>query len=220
MQARLPGATMVEDIVKKTTDGAKVYANSMVRVRSDTQKIDKFFPAKSAADHNYKPTGTAIDTSKTETVYEVKTDAANPEIEINESTTNIQATNKIPNILIDDIDVDKAQATFLMEEENREQRVVEEKRDKWTDKGNPNPDNANLTFIDPKESFKTRTFKYERVETKLTSVKQLRLAVENKCNLNLREILANFSFIACIDCHKSLIQHSTKLYLCDTTKLT
>lgn len=30
-------------MVKKTTEGAKIYQNNMVRVNSDVQKIDKFF---------------------------------------------------------------------------------------------------------------------------------------------------------------------------------
>lgn len=99
--------------------------------------------------------------------------------------------------------------------EPAEDNKVQEKWKQYTEVGQ-----ANITYVDPKDSFKTRTFQYQRIETKLTSVKQLRLEVENNCNSNLREILANLIFIACIDCHKSLIQHSTKLYLCDTTRLT
>ncbi|XP_037876569.1 DNA mismatch repair protein Mlh1 isoform X2 [Bombyx mori] len=99
--------------------------------------------------------------------------------------------------------------------EPAEDNKVQEKWKQYTEAGQ-----ANITYVDPKDSFKTRTFQYQRIETKLTSVKQLRLEVENNCNSNLREILANLIFIACIDCHKSLIQHSTKLYLCDTTRLT
>ncbi|XP_045540040.1 DNA mismatch repair protein Mlh1 [Papilio machaon] len=186
-QARLPGATMVDEIIKKTTDGAKIYAKDLVRVSSDTQKIDKFFQI--ASKRNENETNNAKETEKI--VSEIKD---KPIVQINDETSDI-----LENSLI---------------EEPKEIKGKE----KWN--LHTAVDQANITYIDPKESFKTRTFKYERVETKLTSVKQLRMDVENNCNMNLREILANLIFIACIDCHQSLIQHSTKLYLCNTTKLT
>ncbi|CAH1641501.1 unnamed protein product [Spodoptera littoralis] len=183
-QARLPGATMVEEIVKKTTE-TKLNPSYMVRVNSDVQKIDKFFPTLN------KPNDTITDT------------------EINMEVQNEPKNTKVPDIIVD-----------RESDEVLENSIGEEPRNERQDqyKTHTALDQANLSYIDPKDSFKTRTFKYERVETKLTSIKQLRLDVENKCNTNLREILANLIFIACIDCHKSLIQHSTKLYLCDTTK--
>ncbi|XP_026729771.1 DNA mismatch repair protein Mlh1 [Trichoplusia ni] len=179
-QARLPGATIVEDIVKKTTDAAKPHASHMVRVNSDVQKIDKFF-------HSVPK---AIETDATE--------------------TNISEINA-PKIVVETVQDDILENS-LIDEPNTSNKGPEKY------KTHTAADQANLFYVDPKESFKTRTFKYERVETKLTSIKKLRLDIENKCNSNLREILANLIFIACIDCHKSLIQHSTKLYLCDTAR--
>ncbi|KAI8423107.1 hypothetical protein MSG28_014190 [Choristoneura fumiferana] len=176
-QARLPGATMVEEMVKKTTDGAKVYANSMVRVNPDVQKIDKFFRTGPKPEEQTK----AVEHPNVKVTSE--NDNENEDLNMSLVEEPV-AINKMP--------------------------------DKWK---NPVPDQANITYIDPKESFKTRTFQYERTETKLTSVKQLRMEIERQCNSNLREILANLIFIGCIDLHKSLVQHSTKLYLCDTTRL-
>lgn len=176
-QARLPGATAIEEIVKKTTDSTKVNPSYMVRVNSDVQKIEKFFP----------------------------TIAKDVHTEEENNTNNLS----VPEIVMDEVRNEITNS--LVEEPNNV-----DKSEKW--KVHTAIDQANITYIDPKESFKTRTFKYERVETRLTSVKQLRLEVERNCNSNLREILANLIFIACIDCHKSLIQHSTRLYLCDTTK--
>lgn len=187
-QARLPGATMVEEIIKKTTDTAKVNPSYMVRVTSDVQKIDKFFPTVT------KPNETVV--SDSEMVIEEGKNEGN--------------NTKVPKIVVDSAQDDDILENSIVEEPKTENK------EKY--KTHTALDQANLSYIDPKESFKTRTFKYERVETKLTSVKQLRLDVENKCNYNLREILANLIFIACIDSHKSLIQHSTKLYLCDTTR--
>lgn len=185
-QARLPGATKVEEIVKKTTDGAKVYAKDLVRVDSDAQKLDKFF----------------------RTV---------------QKPTNVVESNVVTDEIPADVEMEDIQDIVLEKQvDDLENSIISEPNEykSNTDRIKPAVLDSNISYIDPKESFKTRTFQYERVETKLTSVKQLRLDVENNCNMNLREILANLIFIACIDSHRSLIQHSTKLYLCDTTRIT
>lgn len=176
-QARLPGATMVEDILKPIE--SKVNPSNMVRVSSDMQKIDKFFPALTKTDSS-----------------EALMDKEVIEQQVDDVGTE---TNK-PNESVYEEPLEKVKKSDV--------------------KMYTSTEYANISYIDPKESFKTRTFQYERVETKLTSIKQLRMDVERRCNNNLREILANLIFIGCIDIHKSLIQHSTKLYLCDTTRLT
>ncbi|CAK1594543.1 unnamed protein product [Parnassius mnemosyne] len=204
-QARLPGATNVDEIIKKTTDGAKVYAKDLVRVSSDTQKIDKFFQIASKQ----------IDNNKKDSIEKEFIEDNENKLMNNEHEENLNEANKIPNIIIEETENNPDVLESSIVNEPKENNKSTEKWNLRT-----GADHANITYIDPKESFKTRTFKYERVETKLTSVKQLRMDVENKCNMNLREILANLIFIACIDCHQSLIQHSTKLYLCNTTKLT
>lgn len=189
---------MVEEIVKKTTENAKVNPSYMVRVNSDTQKIDKFFQSTN------KPETSKIETSKI--IEDVN----------NDDDVEMECVEEKKGSTLPKFDVKETENLLensLVLEPNETNKMP----DKWK---SAVADQANMTYIDPKESFKTRTFKYERIETKLTSVKQLRLDVENKCNSNLREILANLIFIACIDCHKSLIQHSIKLYLCDTTRLT
>ncbi|XP_063541972.1 DNA mismatch repair protein Mlh1 isoform X1 [Cydia strobilella] len=189
-QARLPGATMVEEMVKKTTEAAKVNPSNMVRVTSDVQKIDKFFRTKP-----------------------IEIDANN--LENTEKTREMPAKESVKTTGNNDkMVVDEVLENSLIEEP----AVTNKMPEKW--RNHSALDQGNISYIDPKESFKTRTFQYERTETKLTSVKQLRMDVEKQCNSNLREILANLIFIGCIDLHKSLIQHSTKLYLCDTTRLT
>ncbi|XP_045486061.1 DNA mismatch repair protein Mlh1 [Pieris rapae] len=192
-QARLPGATTVEEIVKKTTDGAKVYAKDLVRVNSDTQKIDKFFQIAAKND-------------------ECQNKIKNIHKEMEADVVTRENDKERSDIRNEKEDVNMENNSEL----DIESSPKEVEPSKWKD---ININQANLSYIDPKESFKTRQFKYERVETKLTSVKQLRVVIEDRVSRNLREILANLIFIACIDCHKSLIQHSTKLYLCDTTRI-
>ncbi|XP_049880594.1 DNA mismatch repair protein Mlh1 [Pectinophora gossypiella] len=217
-QARLPGATIVEEVIKKTADGTKIYANNMVRVQADTQKIDKFFPTVPKQNTINKLLDKSI--AEEEDIFQEYdanddniTKKVDNEIEKDEHMMDTEKiTKEVPNIIVEE--APDILENSLISEPNE---VINKMPEKW--ESHTASDKANVTYIDPKESFKTRTFKYERVETKLTSVKQLRLDIENKCNLNLREILANLIFIACIDSHKSLIQHSTKLYLCDTTRL-
>lgn len=272
---------MVEEFVKRTTDGAKVYAKDLVRVDSDAQKIDKFFRVTdkqtNKINSNTKHSTKNIDIDKNTETLDNRNDLGTHEASNNimivddENAEGIDRRKDKTTDLYTDVDmVDVEKETsrssrFLFEDEEDlnylENPITEENESninnnkkhtkhpecsitKEHNKNNneddlesslvsePNKernpkdnwksvvvDNASA-YVDPKESFKTRTFKCERVETKLTSVKQLRLSVENTCSSNLREILANLIFIACIDCERSLIQHSTKLYLCDTTKLT
>lgn len=212
---------MVEDVLKNPADNTtKIYANNLVRVSADTQKIDKFFPT----------------LNKPKITIETGSNLENIDIDVDKNVRNIDIDKNVGNIDIDkklgNFDVDKNNADIGDNENNINQNTSQnsvlddsllrddEKKsiEKWD--CHINPADTNTSYIDPKESFKTRKFQYERIETKLTSVKQLRLDIENRCSANLREILANLIFIGCIDVFRSLIQHSTKLYLCDTTKLT
>lgn len=58
-----------------------------------------------------------------------------------------------------------------------------------------------------------------RRNIKLSSVMKLRREIEDNGHMGLREILANMTFIGCIDKDKTLIQHETSLYICNSTKL-
>lgn len=57
------------------------------------------------------------------------------------------------------------------------------------------------------------SFIFCRREIKLTSVLTLKSKVENDCNLAVRDIVANITFVGCIDQNSVLVQHSTNLYL-------
>uniref|UniRef100_A0A8D8FJS6 DNA mismatch repair protein Mlh1 n=4 Tax=Culex pipiens TaxID=7175 RepID=A0A8D8FJS6_CULPI len=56
-------------------------------------------------------------------------------------------------------------------------------------------------------------------ETKLTSVLNLRKAVEDACDLDLRKIFSELTFVGVIDRRKALIQYDTKLFLTSTRVL-
>lgn len=54
---------------------------------------------------------------------------------------------------------------------------------------------------------------------KLNSVKELRAEITENTHTGLQEMLQNHSFVGCVNPQWTLIQHHTKLYLLNTTKL-
>ncbi|CAL1275114.1 unnamed protein product [Larinioides sclopetarius] len=58
-----------------------------------------------------------------------------------------------------------------------------------------------------------------RVEIQLTSVLELRSAVEKDCHSGLYEIIQNMTFVGCVDQKLALFQHNTKLYLGNTHEI-
>ncbi|MBN3300838.1 MLH1 protein, partial [Amia calva] len=54
---------------------------------------------------------------------------------------------------------------------------------------------------------------------KLSSVKELRGCITEQTHTGLQEMLQNHSFVGCVNPQWALIQHQTKLYLLNTTKL-
>lgn len=48
---------------------------------------------------------------------------------------------------------------------------------------------------------------------------ELRQEMENKTHSSLRELFSQHVFVGCIDPSQSLIQHSTRLYICNTKKI-
>ncbi|XP_035982412.1 DNA mismatch repair protein Mlh1 [Fundulus heteroclitus] len=58
-----------------------------------------------------------------------------------------------------------------------------------------------------------------RRQIKLTSIRELRAEITENTHKGLQEMLQKHSFVGCVDPQWTLIQHRTKLYLLDTTKL-
>lgn len=86
------------------------------------------------------------------------------------------------------------------------------------------PPTASNTSADesPRRSgnqFKSYSMNSFRHEVKLTSILQLRREVEDECHEGLRNVLANLTFVGCIDRNSALIQSGVNLYICNTRKL-
>lgn len=54
------------------------------------------------------------------------------------------------------------------------------------------------------------------MDTKLTSIRELRKEVEENCHRMLRETFAQHVFVGSVNPSQALIQFNTKLYLCNT----
>ncbi|XP_034082095.1 DNA mismatch repair protein Mlh1 isoform X2 [Gymnodraco acuticeps] len=59
----------------------------------------------------------------------------------------------------------------------------------------------------------------KRRAIKLSSIKELRTEITENAHKGLQEMLQNHSFVGCVNPQWTLIQHHTKLYLLNTTKL-
>ncbi|KAG5321639.1 MLH1 protein, partial [Pseudoatta argentina] len=80
-----------------------------------------------------------------------------------------------------------------------------------------NTSDESSKFTQQFKSYSVNNFKHE---VKLTSILKLRKDVEDECHEGLRDILANLTFVGCIDQTSALIQSGVNLYICNTRKLT
>lgn len=56
-------------------------------------------------------------------------------------------------------------------------------------------------------------------QTKLEHIVELRDEIERNCNHQLKVLLNSLTYVGCIDAERAIIQHETKMYLCNTKKL-
>ena len=71
-------------------------------------------------------------------------------------------------------------------------------------------------------SKKTETLKLDSLTslTELSSVLEVRGDIVDNCSSECRDLLANHTFVGCVDRELALLQHDTKLFLVNTTRLT
>lgn len=81
------------------------------------------------------------------------------------------------------------------------------------------PTDSNKNDIESEQQFKSYSINNFRREVKLTSVLKLRKEVETECHEGLREILANLTFVGCINQFSALVQSGVNLYFCNTKQL-
>lgn len=54
---------------------------------------------------------------------------------------------------------------------------------------------------------------------RLSHILELKDDIEKNCNFQLKVILNSLTYVGAINAQHAIIQHETKMYLCDTQKL-
>ena len=73
--------------------------------------------------------------------------------------------------------------------------------------------------VEAEEAMEEGEEEEDRREVELSSVLELRQEVATDCSPECRTILAGHTFVGCVDRRLALLQHSTRLYLTNTTTL-
>ncbi|CAG9770714.1 unnamed protein product [Ceutorhynchus assimilis] len=197
---------------KKSVEAAKY----VVRTDSNMQKLDKFFQV---VDKNQKlPKKDIANTSLTEEEYQKQHEdflKAQESFEnrcLNKTMDNIEnrmSTESLP-VVIEDSVINSG------DNETNKNTAAEPVAVASTS-------NINFPFSASQEAKRcekplNKHFikKVTRVETTLTSVLELRKAVEENCHRTLRETFAQHVFVGSISPTQSLIQFNTQLLLCHT----
>lgn len=193
-QTLLPGLSVPEaSEVKSTSESTeRVYAHQMVRTDHRTQKLDAFLKPKE------KPTQDPPETSHPRA---------------SDSTTEPLRSDSVE---MDDFnDSDLLQAV-----EEADVSSTEKEREGGVSVGEgPRKRLRKERRVEEEEEEVTAAETPKRRMIKLNSVKELRAETSENNHKGLQEMLQNHSFVGCVNPQWTLIQHRTKLYLLNTTKL-
>ncbi|CAH0559362.1 unnamed protein product [Brassicogethes aeneus] len=229
-QAKLPTAPTetfdLKDEKSKKNDGF-VHPKDFVRTDTNMQKIEKFFgPAGKKVDYTAKRKEEAETANKDVSLTEEDFNRHHEGfIERNENFENLllertvveerKIEDKIRQPIGDVLKEDGCvKISEVFEETNLEEEIPNEdgsmeKRLEEKIKclgATKHKSNDNLNFI----------ARLERVETKLTSILELRQEIEDDCHKMLRETFAQLVYVGAVDTKLALIQFNTKLLLCNT----
>ncbi|XP_022062930.2 DNA mismatch repair protein Mlh1 isoform X1 [Acanthochromis polyacanthus] len=185
----ISGGTEVKAPGATAESTERVYAHQMVRTDSRAQKLDAFLQPKEKPPPDPEPAGPSRKDSVTKTVQ--------PDV-----------------VEMDDADLLEA----LGQREAEEPKGEEENSVAAHDVQRKRPRKEQTEQEDEDEDPTVAASPKRRV-IKLTSIKELRAEISENTHKGLQEMLQNHSFVGCVSPQWTLIQHHTKLYLLNTTKL-
>ncbi|KAI1894235.1 hypothetical protein AGOR_G00113730 [Albula goreensis] len=209
-QTLLPGLPASSSDVKPSGSGSepssdRVYAHQMVRTDSRAQKLDAFLQPISRPAPVSQPA--AVPANKAEREVAVETDAdAKFEAEGEAPPRPAKPTEEL-----EDADM----LAVLEEDEAGVAKDAQEEAPGPAETSKKRPRTAG----EVEETELTAAATPRKRTIKLTSIKELRAEITEQAHTGLREMLQNHSFVGCVNPQWSLIQHHTKLYLLNTTKL-
>lgn len=200
-QTLLPGLP-VSDVteVKSTSEPCdRVYAHQMVRTDHRVQKLDAFL----------KPREPTRDKPSLE-----PSDSERPSTSREDPNMSLPDPVQDPDLMTrnDFSESDLLQAVEEVESTGREGGASPGNAQSHRKRQRKEQHEDEVEEEDKEESPKRRVIK-------LTSVKELRDEVSENNYKGLQEMLQNHSFVGCVNPQWTLIQHHTKLYLLNTTKL-
>uniref|UniRef100_A0A8C6S7U9 MutL homolog 1, colon cancer, nonpolyposis type 2 (E. coli) n=1 Tax=Neogobius melanostomus TaxID=47308 RepID=A0A8C6S7U9_9GOBI len=195
-QTLLPSLPVSEGVEVKSTSepSERVYAHQMVRTDHRTQKLDAFLKPKEKPPPDAPDSGLPTSTSGSR---EEETTAEPPrhdsvEMEDFNDSDLLQA--------VEEADVPSTEKEREGEGQRKRQRKEQRREGQEEEE------------VTAAETPKRRVIK-------LNSIKELRAEVSENNHKGLQEMLQNHSFVGCVNPQWTLIQHHTKLYLLNTTKL-
>ncbi|XP_071337113.1 DNA mismatch repair protein Mlh1 isoform X2 [Trachinotus anak] len=183
------GGTEVKSSSTTADSTERVYAHQMVRTDCRTQKLDAFLQPKEKPPPDPEPAGPSSKDAATRTTQP--------------DSVGMDET--------DDADMLEALAQQELEmpegEEENSAFDVPRKRSRTEQQEEKEEEDLTAGAV-PKRRI-----------IKLSSIKELRAEVTENTHKGLQEMLQNHSFVGCVNPQWTLIQHHTKLYLLNTTKL-
>ncbi|XP_044228028.1 DNA mismatch repair protein Mlh1 [Thunnus albacares] len=197
-QTLLPGLSVsggseVKSSGATAESGERVYAHQMVRTDCRAQKLDAFLQPKEKPPPDPEPAGPGS--------REVTTKTVEPhDVEMDET---------------DDADLLQA----LDEQEAEVPKDDKESSVSTHDVQRKRPRKEEQQQQEKEEEDQTATDTFKRRVIKLNSIKDLRTEITDNTHKGLQEMLQNHSFVGCVNPQWTLIQHHTKLYLLNNSKL-
>ncbi|AWP14307.1 putative DNA mismatch repair protein Mlh1 [Scophthalmus maximus] len=184
------GGTEVKSSSATADSTERVYAHQMVRTDCRAQKLDAFLRPKEKPSADPEPAGPSGREAANKT-------ARPDDVEMDEA---------------DDVDLLQALDQQEAEEESSVgANDVQRKR--------PRKEQQQQQEEEEEEEDLTAAATPKRRVIKLNSIKELRAEITENTHKGLQEMLQSHSFVGCVNPQWTLIQHHTKLYLLNTTKL-
>ncbi|XP_074614819.1 DNA mismatch repair protein Mlh1-like [Acropora palmata] len=196
-QTLLPGVPVMDTSTVTSDDGgrsnaAKIYAHQMVRTDSREQTLHAFLPPKDQTTEG-KSSPQQPDSEDEHQSPSMSIDEPSTSCDISGTSVDTSKTKSTETLTVIDVDGNQYDKPSDLKKPR-----LEEKADKETKRLN----NSGI---------------YR--EIRLTSVLNLRKAIDSNEHKGMKELFEDHKFVGCVTKSLALVQHSTKLYLANVTNL-
>jgi len=201
VQGMLPSAAAVAPVaelldVGKAVQQAKISANQLVRTDSRERKLDTYLNRVQHGSTQVDSCNGSVRTSNTDMIGAINTDSLSNSVG-SRSSSDVSNSNLLKSI-------------------GSGKNVIIVQSSKYSDVKKHNfRDISNVSRTSEKSEVAS-----DREPVTLSSIFNLRQDILQRARPGLRELLANHTFCGCVSPELALIQHQTKLYLVNTTRLT